>query len=94
MADDKPDDKSPIVKQPANAATWSRTTTIGIGVPAVTTAAAAIIVYGFQVIRYFSPGFPIIDDPVVISSLASVIAGGAAAAASWIQRGTTIHMEN
>lgn len=82
-----------VIKQAPNAATVTRTATAVVATPTVVTFVAWVITYMFEVIHYYSPGFPEpdwVNNPVALSFVASLIAAAPIGIASYMQRGTTI----
>ena len=77
-----------IVKQDPTPATTRRSWTIAISVPVLTTALVGLMIWIGRITQYFMPGFPVIDDPLYLTAIASTGAGIIAGYTSQTMRGT------
>lgn len=87
------DDQTQVVKQPANSATYTRAVTVGGSVVGTTALVAYGLIYLFQIIVYYSPGFPVpqfVTDPGQLSVVAGAVAALLAGGLSFKIRGTTV----
>lgn len=91
------DDQTQIVKQPANSATYTRAAAVAGGVVGTTALVAYGLIYFFQILTYYSPGFPVpafVSDPGQMSVVAGAIAGLFAGGISFSVRGTTVSLKD
>lgn len=81
--------KPEVVKQAPTAATYQRTATVGATAIIGPNLVQPILSYGFEIVKAFSPTFPVPSDGVLWSA-ATIICGGAATLFAYYQRGTRL----